>query len=55
MTQPNDTPDRDGFSSLMTPKRAVPIVETPSRWPALLMTMLYLAACALAAFLVLSA
>jgi hypothetical protein len=55
MTQPNHTPDRDGFSSLMTHKRAVPVVETPSRWPELFMTMFYLAACALAAFLVFSA
>ena len=35
--------------------RPVPVVETPSRWPELLMVVSYLAACGLAAFLVFNA
>jgi hypothetical protein len=56
MNQPDrDTRNRDTSGFLLKPNRPVPLVETPSRWPELLMTMFYLAACALAAFLVFSA
>jgi hypothetical protein len=49
------TPNRDTSGFLLNHSRAVPVVETPSRWPELFMTMFYLAACGLAAFLVFSA
>jgi hypothetical protein len=49
------TPDRRPSGFLLNPNRAVPVVETPSRWPEFFMTVFYLAACALAAFLVFSA
>jgi hypothetical protein len=55
MNQPDQPPNRDTFGFLITRKRAVPVVETPSRWPELFMTMLYLAACGLATFLVFNA
>lgn len=56
MNQPErHTPNRNPSGFLLNPNRAVPVVETPSRWPELLMTMFYLAACALAAFLVFTA
>lgn len=55
MTQPDDTSRRNASGFLLNPNRAVPVVETPSRWPSFLMTLFYLAACALAAFLVFSA
>ncbi|QGZ96427.1 hypothetical protein [Terricaulis silvestris] len=55
MNQPDPTAHRNASGFLLNPNRAVPVVETPSRWPGLLMTLFYLAACALAAFLVFSA
>lgn len=55
MNFPDPTPNRDRFEFLPMRRRAMPVVETPSRWPELLMTAFYLAACALAAFLVFSA
>jgi hypothetical protein len=55
MNLPDPTPNRDPFGFLPKRRRATPVVETPSRWPELLMTALYLAACALAAYLVFSA
>jgi hypothetical protein len=55
MTQPDDMSNRSASGFLLNPNRAVPVVETPSRWPGFLMTMFYLGACALAAFLVFSA
>lgn len=54
MTHPDETSRRNASGFLLDHNRAVPVVETPSRWPGFLMTMFYLAACALAAFLVFS-
>jgi hypothetical protein len=55
MNQLDHLPHRDASGFLVTRRRAVPVVETPSWWRELLMTALYLAACGLAAYVVFSA
>jgi len=53
MNPPNTSKDRDPFGFLPT-RRPVPIVETPARWPWVIMGGLYLLASAFAAFLIFS-
>lgn len=54
MNDLNHPPRRDALDFLPMRRRAIPVVETPSRWSEFLMSALYLAACALAAFVIFS-
>lgn len=55
MTAHDKMPPRETFGFLMTRRAAVPVVETPSRWPVLLIGTMILLASGVAVLLIVTA